>query len=187
MSRWLSLELCETSFLSAMSCFSVGEKVILNGKMGFLSAKLQTDSFPSLILIFERMCCGIWHFFGITPGVVVFVSEGTRLASWKQLWEYIPWLLLSIGIGSFCIPPSCVEKNSHKEHVTWCEKIRWKIKYPLCTVVCHKGSRRRHGRSLSLLLAYFTVFTEMELVVTHMEARGFFLSSGANGLSQLTL
>lgn len=90
-------------------------------------------------------------------------------------------------MGSFCIPPSCVEENRHNKHVTWCEKIRWEMKYPLCTVVCHKGRRRRNGGSLSLLLAYFTISTEMELVVIHMEARGVFLSSGANGLSQLTL
>lgn len=93
-------------------------------KMGILSAKSQTGNFPSLILIFERVCCGIWRFLGVAPGVVVFVSEGTKLASWKQLWEYIPWLLLSIGMGSFCIPPSCVEENRDNEHVTWFERIR---------------------------------------------------------------
>lgn len=118
------------------------------------------------------MWCGIWCFFGIAPAV--FLSEGTRLASWKQLWEYIPWLLLSIGVGSFCIPAWCVEKNRHNEHVTWCEKIRWEVKYPLCIAVYHKGRRWRNGRSLSLLFAYFTVFTEMKLVVTLVKARGVF-------------
>lgn len=48
-------------------------------KMAFQSAKLQTDNFPSLILIFERVCCGIWCFFGIAPGVLVFVSWGHQV------------------------------------------------------------------------------------------------------------
>lgn len=97
----------------------------------------------------------VWHlsyciFFalrvGVAHGVVVFLSWGTILASWETTlgirpmalvlhmhWDPVEYLNSLLHSSFIC------GRNTHNKLVIGCKKSRRKMKYPLCTVVYHKG------------------------------------------------